>query len=183
MRREQKKTEEPFGGPMEQGKQLAVLGVGVAMLLLAWFAPQFMYEAFVQDYYQPLANSGPVVRVNYANFAAAGLVWVGIGAPLLTGYVVLLHYIRIGDSVKRTVSKWLSVWIWGGVVLVGVVPIVAGITAESYVRAQNGYEYCGRLFELGVGRFERVYISDPRLCVSPYVLDEALERYGYAQVE
>lgn len=164
---------------MEGGEQLATLGAGVIGLLIAFVGPPLMYDAFMQGFYQPLLHSEPVVRVSYGNFAAAGLAWGGLGMSILAGYVVLLHHIRIRDSVKRTASQWLSAWIWGSVVLGVVVPMLAGIAAETYVRVQDKYQYCARLFELGVGHFERVYVSDPRLCVSPYALDEALERYGY----
>lgn len=154
--------------------------IAAAFVTAGIYMPQIMWVSFYEEYLQPLRAGAPIVRVDYANFAAAGMAWLALGTPFLAVVAVIHQYRGFSDRARTFIGKGFSYWGLVGVVLLILVPASGGFVAGQVVKSEEGYRYCDRLLEVGFIRYETVYVRDPRLCVSPYALDEVLERYGYA---
>lgn len=75
-------SEEPLSLPVQLGGVVLALACVVAAI----YAPGLFIQGFLDDFYYPLMNDGPVVRVNYGDFALPGILSVAVGLPV-TGQV------------------------------------------------------------------------------------------------
>ncbi len=155
------------------------VGGGVAALLLliaAVHSAVTIPKSLWNELYIALENGEPVVRVNYLYFGGIGMVIVGITLPLFAGLVLLARPLRLKPSRFQACAQGLlRVLVLGGILFLPV-PMVVGPVVSEYVEAQ-GYKPCGALFEFGFMRYIRGFVSDPQLCVPPWRLEEALERF------
>ncbi|MEX0870793.1 MAG: hypothetical protein WDZ65_03185, partial [Aquisalimonadaceae bacterium] len=166
--------------PLIMSWQLTVGNMLSAMLIavLAAGAPFWVRDLFVRDIYGPLMYGDPVVRVNYAYYALPAVMLGGLLWPILVFVTQALRLFQVSRERMRPFVEWCVNGFYLALFLLLPVPMAAGWLTEQYVK-QQGYEYCGKLFELGVATFSRGYVNDPRLCVSRFDLESSLERYGY----
>ncbi|MEX0732773.1 MAG: hypothetical protein WED00_00735 [Aquisalimonadaceae bacterium] len=150
----------------------------IAMAALAAGSPFWVHDLFVRDIYGPLIHGGPFIRVNYAYYALPAVLLAGILGSLMVIVVHIQRLRKVSRARVRPFVEWCVKGVYLGLILLLPVPMAAGWLTEQYVK-QQGYEYCGKLFELGVATFSRGYVNDPRLCVSRFELESSLERYGY----
>lgn len=160
---------------------IGLIAMAVGFIAAAIYMPQSAWVGFHEEYLNPLRSGEPVVRVDYGNFAAGGVVWGGLGVPALAVLAIIHRYFGLSDRARRYVAKGVSVWAVIGLFLAVLVPMGLGKLAEYRVEQTGAYQYCNRLVEIGFIRYRTVYVADPRLCVSPYALEETLARYGYAR--
>lgn len=168
--------------PIDFGTAAGALAVSIFLIGGGVFAVNWGAERYYEEFYRPLTELGPVIRLNYAHFALPGLVLGAITLPLTIGLGLLARPLRISPPYYY---RALEVLTWAtalALALMIALPIALGGSARLYIESL-GYQECDRLFIFRVGRLERGYVKSPELCVPPEKLKRAVRAYEAKQRE